>query len=177
MRRLFFAALAASLVVVPATAFAQATPMVVAAPAVAGAVLPAGTTVRLRMLSSLNSQDSKTGTQFDLETAEDVLLDGRVIIPRGSPATGELTFVKKKGMWGKSGRLEGRIVSVRTGGRDIALRGTLNDKGVTGTAGVVGAIAVLPIAGFFVTGTSADIPSGTTIMSKAESDIPVTFAR
>lgn len=177
MRKTYIAAIAAALAIVPATAFSQATPMIVAAPAAVGPVLPAGTTVRLRMLSSLNSQDSKAGQQFDLETADDVLLDGRVVIPRGSPATGELTFVKKKGMWGKSGKLEGRIVSVRTGGRDIALRGTLNDKGVTGTAGVVGAIAVLPIAGFFVTGTSADIPSGTTIMSKTESDIPVTFAR
>jgi hypothetical protein len=177
MRIINVAAFAAALVVVPTTAFAQATPIVVAAPAVAGPVLPAGTTVRLRMLSTLNSQDSKTGQQFDLEAAEDVLLDGRVVIPRGSPATGELTLVKKKGMWGKSGKLEGRIVSVRTGGRDIALRGSLNDKGVTGTAAVVGAIAFLPVAGFFVTGTSADIPSGTTIMAKTESDIPVSFAR
>jgi len=33
-------------------------------------------------------------------------------------------------------------------------------QGVTSTAGVVTAIALLPIAGFFVTGTSAQIPAG-----------------
>jgi len=167
---------AATFAAVSTTAIAQTPPMVVAAPAAVGPVLPAGTTVRLRTLTPLNSQDNKTGQQFDLEVAEEVMLDGRIVIPRGSPATGELTFVKKKGMWGKSGKLEGRIVSVRVNGRTIALRGTLNDKGTTGTAGVVGAIAVLPIAGFFVTGTSADIASGTTITARTESDIPVAFA-
>jgi hypothetical protein len=177
MRILLKTLIASALFVSPTIGFAQSPAMVVAAPAATGPILPAGTTVRLRMLSTLSSQDNKTGQQFDLEAAEDVMLDGRVIIPRGSPAVGELSLVKKKGMWGKSGRLEGRIVSVRANGRDIALRGTLNDKGVTGTAGVVGAIAVLPIAGFFVTGTSAEIASGTTIMAKTESDITVSFSR
>lgn len=121
--------------------------------------------------------DNKTGQQFDIEIAEDVMLDGRIIIPRGSPGTGELTLVKKKGMWGKSGKLEGRFVSVRANGRDIPIRGTLNDKGVTGTAGVVGAIVVLPLAGFFVTGTSAEIAAGSSFTAKTESDLPAAFAR
>ncbi len=175
--RIFTVILAATCLTVPAIAMAQNAPIVVAAPTASGPVLPAGTSVRVRTLSPLNSQDNKTGQQFDIETAEDVMLDGRIVIPRGSSGVGELTLVKKKGMWGKSGKLEGRLVSIRAGGRDIAIRGTLNDKGVTGTAGVVGAIVVLPIAGFFVTGTSADIPAGSTFAAKTESDVPFTFAR
>jgi hypothetical protein len=176
MRNLIFV-VAVACSACPAVALAQGSAIVVGAPAAPGQFLPAGTSVRLRTLSSLNSQENKAGQEFDLETAEDVMLDGRVVIPRGSRATGELTLVKKKGMWGKSGKLEGRFVSIRAGGREIAIRGTLNDKGVTGTAGVVGAIVVLPIAGFFVTGTSADIPAGSTFSARTESDIPVTFAR
>jgi hypothetical protein len=34
----------------------------------------------------------------------------------------------------------------------------MDTRGQTGTAGVVGAIVALPIAGFFVTGTSAEMP-------------------
>lgn len=105
------------------------------------------------------------------------MLDGRVVIPRGSPGTGELTLVKKKGMWGKSGKLEGRFISVRAYGRDIPIRGTLNDKGTAGTAGVVGALVVLPIAGFFVTGTSAEIAAGSSFAAKTESDVPIAFAK
>jgi hypothetical protein len=34
----------------------------------------------------------------------------------------------------------------------------MDTRGETGTAGVVGALVVLPVAGFFVTGTSAEMP-------------------
>jgi hypothetical protein len=150
--------------------------MVIAAQDPNAIILPAGTNVRIRLLSNLTSQDNKSGQQFDIEVAEDVMLNGRAVIGRGSPGVGELTLVKKKGMWGKSGKLEGRFISVRSNGRDIPLRGNLADKGNAGTAGVVGAIVVLPIAGFFVTGTSAEILSGTSFQAKTDSDIPLTFA-
>jgi|GEM_PF-3751969 len=60
--------------------------------------------------------------------------------------------------------------------QQIRLSGTINDKGVTGTAGVVGAIALLPVAGFFTTGTSAVIPINTPITAFTDEDLPVTFA-
>ena len=83
------------------------------------------------------------------------MLGSMVVIPAGSPATGEVTDVRRKGMWGKSGRITARVLNVRVGDRLIRLTGTFDDKGVTGTAGVVAAIAFVPIAGFFMTGTSA----------------------
>ena len=153
---------------------ATSSPMVIAQPS-AATVLPQGTMVRLRTLSQLSSQENKVGQRFDLEVAEDVLLNGRVVIPRGSPAVGDVTLVKKKGMWGKSGKLEARVLSVRANGKDIPVRGTVGDKGETGTAAVVGSILVLPVAGFFVTGTSAVMPSGTGAMAMLESDLPVQF--
>ena len=58
-------------------------------------------------------------------------------------------------MWGKSGRITARVLNVRVGDRLIRLTGNFDDKEVTGTAGVVGAIVFVPIAGFFLTGTSA----------------------
>jgi hypothetical protein len=163
------------LAILAAPAGAQTGTMVVGAPATNGQILPQGTSVRLRTLSPLNSMDTKTGDRFDLEVSEDVLLNGRVVIPRGSPAKGEVTMVKKKGMWGKSGKLETRLLSVRANGLDIPLRGTVLDKGDTGTAGVVGAILVLPLAGFFVTGTSASLPQGAGFTGLTEADLPITF--
>ncbi|MFD2429973.1 hypothetical protein ACFSUK_21175 [Sphingobium scionense] len=53
----------------------------------------------------------------------------------------------------------------------MRLTGTFNDKGVTGTAGVVGAIALIPVAGFFTTGTSANIPSGSIIPAFLDEDL------
>ena len=49
---------------------------------------------------------------------------------------GELTAVRNKGMWGKSGLLQGRVLSVNANGRTVRLSGAFDDKGVTGTAGI-----------------------------------------
>jgi hypothetical protein len=175
----------AALCLSPVVAFAQteaSTQTAVEAVVIAAqdpnvSVLPAGSNVRVRLLSTLSSQDNKVGQQFDIEVVEDVLLNGRVIIARGSIGTGELTLVKKKGMWGKSGKLDGRFISVRSNGRDIPIRGTLNDKGSAGGVGAVGAALLFLPAGFFVTGTSAEISAGTSFQTKTESDTPVSFAQ
>lgn len=144
----------------------------------AGGVLRAGTSVPLRMVEELTTQGKKLkqGHRFNLETSDAVLVDGNVVIPAGSRAVGEVTHVKNKGMWGKSGKIEGRILYVRVGDRQIRLTGQLDDKGVTGTAGVVGAAVLLPVAGFFMTGTSARIPVGAGLNAFVEEDLPVSFS-
>ena len=144
------------------------------APAQPGlSILPQGTPVRLRLLQQLHSQENRTGDRFDLEVAEDVLLSGVVVIPRGSRATGEITRVRRKGMWGRSGRLETRLLSVSANGMTIPISGGVAERGDTGTAGVVASIVVLPVAGFFVTGTSAILPVGSGFNAHTESEIRV----
>ena len=96
-----------------------------------------------------------------------------VVIPAGSPATGEITDLRRKGMWGKSGRITARVLNVRVGDRLIRLTGTFDDKGVTGTAGVVGAVVFVPIAGFFLTGTSAKMPAGSGVKAFLDEDLRV----
>ena len=142
----------------------------------AGSVLRAGTEVRLRTIAELSSKDARPGERFDLEVADDVQLNGRTVIPAGSRAVGEVTEVKKKGMWGKSGKIETRLLYVRVGDQQVRLSGQLGDKGKAGTAGVVGALAVVPVAGFFVTGTSGNLPRGTSAVGYLDSDLPVVFA-
>jgi hypothetical protein len=77
------------------------------------------------------------------------MLNGRVAIPARSPVEGVLTEVRNKGMWGKSGGIRLHINSVNINGATIRLTGDMDSRGSTGTAGVVGAIAVMPLAGFF----------------------------
>lgn len=79
-------------------------------------------------------------------------------------------------MWGKSGKIETRLLYVRIGDQQVRITGQLGDKGKAGTAGVVGAIAFVPVAGFFVTGTSGNLPRGTGAVGYLESDLPVHFA-
>lgn len=159
---------------VPAPA---ATPAVVIG-APDASVLRTGTEVVLKMSEELTTKGKnlRVGQRFRLEVAEPVMVGGQIVIPTGSPATGEVTEVRNKGMWGKSGNINARVLYVQVNGRQIRLTGSLNDKGVTGTAGVVAAIALIPVAGFFTTGTSAVIPLGAPIKAFVDEDVPVAFS-
>jgi hypothetical protein len=125
-----------------------------------GNVLRAGAPIPVVLSQFLTTKGKglKVGQRVQLEVAQDVLLNGRVVIPARSPVEGVLTHVRNKGMWGKSGAIQLQIKSVNINGTSIRLKGDMDSRGETGTAGVVGALVVLPVAGFFVTGTSAEMP-------------------
>jgi hypothetical protein len=154
-----------------------AAPLPVAAPAPAGnAILRTGTEVPLRLEETLTTQGKqlRVGQRFHLTTSEPVMLNGVTVIPAGTPAEGEITDVRNKGMWGKSGHLAARILYMTVYGRQIRLSGNFDDKGVAGGwgAAAVSAFVFLP-AGFFMTGTSAKIPAGTVVKSFIDEDVPL----
>ena len=136
-------------------------------------VLRAGTEIPMQTREELTTKKKKvkTGQRVQLAVASDVMQNGVIVIPAGTPGVGEVTEVRNKGMWGKSGYISVRILSIRVGDRQIRVTGSFDDKGVTGTAGVVGAVALVPVAGFFMTGTSAVIPMGTPVKAFLDEDI------
>jgi hypothetical protein len=161
----------------PASSAATRAP-IVAAPTTS-AVLRVGTEVPLRLRDTLTTKGKqlRVGQRFQLETSEPVMVQGVTVIPVGSPAVGEITDVRNKGMWGKSGHLGARILYVTVNGRQIRLSGAFDDKGVAGGVGAVAvsAIVFLP-AGFFMTGTSAMVPAGTTMKAYVDEDVPLALA-
>lgn len=168
-------ALACASLTMSAAATAQVAPL---APMTAGAaVLRTGTPVALTMREMLTTKGKKlrVGQRFQLEVAEAVAVNGQTVIPAGSSALGEITEVRNKGMWGKSGGINARVLHVRVGDRTIRLTGQIDDKGKTGTAGVVAAVAFIPIAGFFTTGTSAVIPLGAPVSAFVDEDVELAF--
>jgi len=150
------------------------TPIV--APVATSSVLRVGTEVPLQLSEELTTQGKKlrVGYRFHLQTSEPVLVNGVNVIPVGSPAVGEITDVRNKGMWGKSGHLGARLLYVTVNGRQIRLSGAFDDKGVAGGVGAVAvsAIVFLP-AGFFMTGTSARVPAGSIIKGFVDEDVPL----
>lgn len=158
-------------IVAPITQVAPVAP--ISAPVTSNAVLRAGTPVTLRILEEVTTKEkrARVGQRVRMEVAAPVEVNGVVVVPVGSPAEGEITSVRNKGMWGKSGHLEARALYTRVNGRQIRLSGTFDDKGVTGTGGVVASIALVPLAGFFVTGTSAVLPAGGQVPAFIDEDI------
>ncbi|WP_380787329.1 hypothetical protein [Sphingomonas sp. R86521] len=144
-----------------------------------GNVLRIGTQIPVRTRTELTTKDKalRVGQRFEVETAEPVSLNGRVVIPVGTPGVGEVTSVRNKGMWGKSGHFDVRLLSLRVGDRQIRVSGIADDKGKAGGGGAaaVSALVFLP-AGFFMTGTSARLPAGTVITASLDEDVPVAFA-
>lgn len=144
--------------------------------------LLAGAEVRLITRTELSSRTNTLGERFDLEVVEPVTLNGQVVIPVGSVATGEVTRVRKKGMWGRRGILETRILHVRVADRLIQLGGAAGDRGRSGAGGAVAAVLlspliVAPFVGFFITGTSAVLPAGTSTVAYTQEDVDVLYAQ
>ncbi len=194
MKMIYSAAFAGALVMGAVPALAQTTseaPAAQLAPAAPTAPLPiaappannpgilhAGTPISLKMAETITSKNKKleAGYLAHLEVLDPVTVNEVVVIPAGSKAVAEITDVRFKGMWGKSGRIAARLLYVTVGERKIRLRGIFDDKGVTGTAGVVAAIAFVPIAGFFTTGTSANLPIGAVVNGFVDEDVTLVSA-
>lgn len=136
-------------------------------------VLRAGTEVPLLLREELTTKEKKlrVGQRVQMEVGSNVSVSGIVVIPAGTPAIGEITEVRNKGMWGKSGYIGARVLSLRLGERHVRLTGTFDDKGVTGTGGVIAAVALIPVAGFFTTGTSAMMTLGAAVKGFLDEDV------
>ena len=142
-------------------------------------VLHTGTAVQLEIREALTTEHKAmhVGQSVQMDVLQPVMLNGQVVIPGGSRAVGEIMTVRNKGMWGKSGDFTGRVSYVEANGRQIKLNGSFTDRGETGTGGVVAAVAFLPVAGFFVTGTSAHLPAGTHVTAFVAEEIAIDFAQ
>ncbi|MGV3730617.1 MAG: hypothetical protein ACO1NN_07650 [Sphingopyxis sp.] len=182
MKSTILAAAMAAFLVAPATYAQDAAPapaaIAIAQTPTQNAMLRAGTPVVLRMMEEITTKKkaARVGQRFMMEVAEPVVVNNVTVIPSGTPAWGEITNVRNKGMWGKSGKLDARVLYLRANGRQIRLTGTFDDKGVTGTGGVVASVALVPLAGFFVTGTSAVLPKGGTVGGFIDEDVELAFA-
>jgi hypothetical protein len=155
---------------------AQATATIL--PAAADSVVRVGTPISLKLTEEVTTKEkrARVGQRINLEVAEALMVSGHEVIPDGTPAVGEITEVRNKGMWGKSGHLTAQVLYLRLGTRQIRISGTFDEKGATGTGGVVAAVVFVPIAGFLVTGTSATLPLGMPVKAFIDEDVPVAFA-
>ncbi|MEO8723491.1 MAG: hypothetical protein ABI395_08220, partial [Sphingobium sp.] len=75
-------------------------------------VLRAGASVPLKLMEELTTKGKnlRVGQRFQMEVSDNVMFGTNVIIPIGSPAMGEITDVRNKGMWGKSGKINARAL-------------------------------------------------------------------
>lgn len=136
-------------------------PVPVAATGAPAVLLPANTEVVVRLNEALSSSTARVGHRFALSVARDVLVGNSVVIPRGTPGTGEVTWRTGRGAFGKSGKMEIAVTALSLNGRTVPVAGKTRLEGRGGTGATIGAVFVGGIvAGAFVTGRSAQFEQG-----------------
>lgn len=92
-----------------------------------------GTSIPLILAKQLNAGDARSGEFVPFLVAEDVMVDGRVAIPKGTLAEGEVTWSRSEGslsgLMNQPARLEVKIkgLKLNSGGAPLAI--VLDDPG------------------------------------------------
>jgi hypothetical protein len=134
--------------------------------------VPQDTPVELMATSEVNTDDAQPGLIFKLRVNKPVVIDGRTVIPVGTPAFGEVTSATDAGGLGKSGRMTARLLNIRHAGVELPLEGQMNAKGRgAGSAGV--AVIFTGVMGLFHRGNNAKIKAGEIISGFVAKDVEV----
>ena len=168
----------AALVSTPLSALTVAAQPAVAQAAVASEAgmlsLSSGIPITLVMAKEVNSSVDKEGDTFPLTVLNDVKVGDTIVIPRGTPAAGEVTWRTGKGAFGKSGKLEFSLRYINLDGRHIPVSGDYRQEGEGNTIATgVGIIAVGVFAGF-ITGKRARVPMGRELMGQIAQPVQFT---
>lgn len=161
--------------VIPTMAHAQTAAPVVA-PTQAAApqlVLPANTEIAVTPNDNLTSKGMKEGDTFLMSTVFDVMYNGYVIIPKGTPGQGKITWRTGKGAFGKSAKMDLSFDWLDLNGRRITLTGKHRQEGEGNTGATVAAVATVWVAAPFITGKSAKVPHGMQLSARTAEALPI----
>jgi hypothetical protein len=173
---------ACALVLANGAAFAQAAsdksalPALVAAPRAAEGgqtMLPANTELLLSVNEELTTKGIEEGHKFRLTLVRDVMLGDYVVVPKGTPAVGEVTWKTGKGAFGKSGKMEIALRYLDLNGRHIPIEGKYRQEGEGNTTATVAGVIAAGVFAGFITGKSAKIPQGRELKAHTVDALPV----
>jgi hypothetical protein len=144
-----------------------------------GFMLEDATPVHLVLSENLSSASAVTGQSVEFEVVDDIVVNGLLVIPRGSTAWATVTEAEHKKHLGRAGKLDLNIDKVRLAdGEKVLLRAVKNTQGGGHTGAMTGAIVataliVWPAAPFFLfmQGKDITIPKGTQITAFIQGDV------
>ncbi|MBN8808313.1 MAG: hypothetical protein J0I47_08770 [Sphingomonas sp.] len=134
--------------------------------------IKAGQEVPLATVRPLSSAKQVMGELVDFVTAADVVIDGTVVVPMGTPVVGQVTDARDRGAAGMSGKLVIRPLYMRIGKAIVRLRGG-NTRQVGMSEGEVASFVLNPL---FFTGHTVRIPAGSPFIAVVEKEVAVTVS-
>lgn len=135
-------------------------------------VLPGGTAVPLALADEVSSRTHGQGDRVALVVTEDLMVGGRVAIPKGAPALAEIARHRATGPFGKSGMIELRLLHVDLNGRPIRLDGVRGHGGKSNVRPAIAAgVVVGAVVGAVIKGKHALLPPGTRLTGYVHRDV------
>jgi hypothetical protein len=129
-------------------------------PSVVVAQQAAPVAIELMVLKEVDSSTAHSGDRFRLRVNEPVIVDGATIVPVGSDAWAEVTFVDGTGAVGNKGKLTARLLYVDAPGGRLPITGEQGVEGKANTAGVAIAVVSFGILGLLTKGGNAHFKAG-----------------
>jgi hypothetical protein len=111
-------------------------------PAPAPVVIPAGTTLHVRLVQAVGSKISGPGQSFDATLSSPVVVNGETVIPVGARVVGTVTEAHASGRFKGGATLHLRLNSIHLNGATFAINTAMYEQTSTGkgkrTAAMVG---------------------------------------
>jgi hypothetical protein len=134
-------------------------------------VLAKDTPLPLVFAADLNSRTADVGDKIVFTLAEDVMADGKIIIPKGTTATGAVTEADKARIVGVPGEIVFEAQALTFAGNTIKLRGTAAREGQDRYGTAIALMLVPPIPlGAAKHGDQAEIKAGTPFIAYVDAD-------
>lgn len=146
--------------------------------------VPDGTTLKIKILTELNSESSQVDDPVHFVLLEDLKMSNRLIIPAGTEGTGTVKVVSRATQLGLDGKVEvdfgsiraidGSMVPIKPNPEAFSKNKSLPLAIGAGAAGffVLGSPIGL-LASFLVKGQNVNIPYGTEVQIQVRGPIPV----
>ena len=143
----------------------------------ANVYIPAGTELDVVLKSQVSSKTNKVGETIDFETAENLIINDVIVIPKGTVGKAVISEARKAGGMGRKGKLAIQAVSICTkNGVEVPLTSAVKGTGKTDGGAAVVFAAVSIVGGLFMKGTNITYPAGThfSVAIKNDTDLGVT---
>lgn len=141
-------------------------------------MLQEGTVVRIRLLETLDSRISRPGSHVYMEVADDVEVEGKVVVERGAKVMGTVVEATEAKMFGRKGKLSFSIDYVQaSNGKNLRLRTMNSSAGQDRVGGVVAAAALVNPLLVFIKGKNTTVEKGTEFQVYVDKDYELEYKK
>jgi hypothetical protein len=140
-------------------------------------VLREGTAIKLKLLHTLNSKTVVVDDPLNFAVAEDVVVDGNVVIKAGAPATGHVWRTKPARTLGRGAELRLHLDHVRAGVVRVPLRGSLVREGKGKTGETAALVMVFGLSGLVKHGAEIEVKEGSSFDAFVDEDTAVAISQ